>query len=29
MILTHSGATDLVQLMEPTTVGALLPKFVR
>ena len=29
MTLTHSGASELAQLMEGTTAGALIPKIVR
>jgi hypothetical protein len=29
MTLTHSGASELAQLMEGTTAGALIPEFVR
>ena len=29
MTLTHSGASDLSQLLEGTTAGALIPEIVR
>ena len=29
MTLTHSGASELAQLMEGTTAGALIPEIVR
>ena len=29
MTLTHSGASELSQLMEGTTAGALIPEIVR
>jgi putative transposase len=29
MTLTHSGASELVQLMEGTNAGALIPEIVR
>ncbi len=29
MTLSHSGASELVQLMEGTTAGALIPEIVR
>ena len=29
MTLSHSGASELAQLMEGTTAGALIPEIVR